>query len=647
MKTTIHGVRLGVLALALTHVFPVLAQTDVPVTTLKEVVVTASRYDQAVQSSPTSASVITAEQIRAVGASDANEAIRKVLGIPFRSDLNGGRNFTLDLRGYGATADQNMVVIVDGLRISENESIPARLSSIDADTIESIEVVRGASSVQWGEGATAGLINIVLKKGAAKGVSGSAALELASFGGVDARAGVRVGGESLALDANVHSSNTHGYRDNNAYRSDTASVGLSGEADHFKWHARLSGEDQGSRFAGSLGFAQFNADPRQTNTPNDFGNYKETRLTTGAEYHLGNWLFGLDVGGKVKDANSYFQGTSPFISAVKSNNLQVSPRVSYATELGESELLVLVGADLQDWEFKGTSNFGQNETAKQHSEAGYVTADLLLPSATRIVAGVRNENVVKAAKDPANFIDYSRPNSLDAWDLGVNQEVATGLNVYGRVAQAYRVANVDDNRYLSTALKPQTSRDYELGIKWTKGTAGGGAFRVFQQDTVNEIAYDPTIFSNVNLDPTKRTGAELEGNAALTDTLRFSGSVQNVQAKFGGGANSGKSIPLVSEWSAAARLSWQIDDVQSVNVGAQYLGSARFNNDNANTCALQIPATTTLDASYAWKKKDWEWSVSGNNLTDKSSYSLAYSCTAGSLYPDNGRSLKLAVKYKL
>lgn len=645
MKTIPHGTRPGVLWLALCAAHPAFGQTDTP-TTLKEVVVTASRYEQAVQSGTTSASVITADQIKAVGASDANEAIRKVLGIPFRSDLTGARNYSLDLRGYGGTADQNVVVIVDGLRISENEGIPARLSSIDADSIESIEVVRGASSVQWGEGATAGLINIVLKKGAPKGVSGSASLELASFGGVDVRGNLRVGTESLAVDANVHSANSRGYRDNSAYRDDTADVGLSGGVDHFKWHARLSGEDQGARLPGALSFAQFNADPRQTVKPYDYANYKETRLATGAEYHLGDWLFSLDVGGKIKDANSYFAGTSPFASTVTSSNLQVSPRVRYATEIGAAELLVLVGADLQDWDFKGTSNFGQNESAKQHNEAGYATVDLLLPSATRIVAGVRSENVVKSAKDVANFIDYSRPNALDAWDLGLNQEISKGLNVYGRAAQAYRVANVDDNRYLTTALKPQTSRDMELGIKWNRAN-GGGAFRVFQQDTVNEIAYDPTAFSNVNLDPTKRSGAELEGNLALTDSVRISGALQQVQAKFAGGPNNGKNIPLVSDMSAAVRVSWQIDDVQSVEVGTQYLGSARFNDDNANTCAAQIPATTTLDARYAWKKKDWEWSVSGNNLTDKSSYSLAYSCANGSLYPDNGRSIKLALKYKL
>ena len=645
MKSATNGARLSVLSLALCGAFSAYAQTE-SAPALKEVVVTASRYDQAVQSSPVSSSVISAAQIKASGASDANEAIRKVLGIPFRTDLTGGRNYTLDLRGYGPTAEQNLVVVVDGLRISENDYGTARLSAIDADSIESIEVVHGASSVQWGEGAIAGLINIVLKKSAQQGLSGSGAMELSSFGGTDVRANVRLGGEHMTVDATARSATSKGYRDNNTYREDTASIGVSGAEDTFKWHARLSGENQGSRFPGSLTFDQFHSDPRQTNTQNDFGNYEETRLSTGAEYRLRNWLFGLDIGGRVKDSDGYFKGPPVYSSTNHSNGLQVSPRLGYSTDIGASALFVLVGADYQTWDYKATNNFGQNESAKQNNEAGYVTADLLLPTGTRIITGVRSENVTKSASDPANFIDYTRPNALEAWDLGVNQEIGAGLNLYARAAQAYRVSNVDDNRYLTTALKPQTSRDLELGIKWNRGESGSGALRVFQQDTTNEIAYDPTLFSNVNLDPTRRIGIEVEGNMALTSNLRLSGSVQKLQAHYSAGPNDGKEFPLVSSVSAAVRLSWQVDANQSVDLGVQHLGDARFGNDNANTCAAMIPASTTLDARYAWKQAAWEWSVQGSNLTDQSSYSYAYSCATGNLYPDNGRSLKLGMKYK-
>ena len=102
------------------------------------VVVTASRMVSPVQTAPVAASVITSEQMARAGVADANEAIRKLGGVAARSDLNNGRENVLDLRGYGETAGQNLVVLLDGMRISENELASARLSAIPLAQIERI-----------------------------------------------------------------------------------------------------------------------------------------------------------------------------------------------------------------------------------------------------------------------------------------------------------------------------------------------------------------------------------------------------------------------------------------------------------------------------------------------------------------------------
>ena len=77
-----------------------------------------------------------------------------------------------------------------------------------------------------------------------------------------------------------------------------------------------------------------------------------------------------------------------------------------------------------------------------------------------------------------------------------------------------------------------------------------------------------------------------------------------------------------------------------------HLGSARYGNDHANTCASQIPASTLLDAGYRWHQGKMELTLAGSNLTGAKSYSQAFSCVTGSLYPDPGRALKAAVRWK-
>lgn len=643
MKTCISNARLAALPLALAAIFPchVLAQT---VSQLRETVVTANRVEQDLPSAPFSAIVLTGEEILASGANDANDAIRRLVGIPSRTDLRGGRNYSLDLLGFGATADQNVVVIVDGVRISENELATARLSAISPEMIESIEIIRGGSSVQWGEGASAGLINVVLKRSASAGLTGSASLQLESFSGRDARAQLQGGNAHAGFDVNLRQRESDGYRINSENKQETASVGVNGSAGAVGLRARVSSENEKSRFPGGLTFAQYAANSRQTVTPNDLGNYAETRVSAGIDYTLDAWKFALDIGQRNRQSAGYFVGSS-YNSQSKSDSQQVSPKATYAGRVGSSALKVVVGLDFNRWNYNSVDNSGQNENATQDNRALYLIGDLLLPSNTRLTAGVRQEKVNKKALDAVNLVNYDRPDSLKAWDIGANQALSGGFNVYARGAQAYRLPNVDENRYLFAALRPQVTRDIEMGVKWQSVAGQRAGMRVFRQKATDEIAYDPTLFSNVNLDPTRRAGIELNGQVSLASNLTLNGSLQTVDAKFSEGPNAGKEIPLVSQTSAALRVNWQIDTRQRLGVGVQHLGKARFGNDNANDCARMIPANTLVDVRYVWKMDHVELSLAADNLTDRKSYSQAFNCVTGSIYPDPGRVLQASVKY--
>ncbi|MBC7445196.1 MAG: TonB-dependent receptor [Polaromonas sp.] len=643
MKTCIFNARLAALPLALAAIFPchVLAQT---VSQLRETVVTANRVEQDLPSAPFSAIVLTGEEILASGANDANDAIRRLVGIPSRTDLRGGRNYSLDLLGFGATADQNVVVIVDGVRISENELATARLSAISPEMIESIEIIRGGSSVQWGEGASAGLINVVLKRSASAGLTGSASLQLESFSGRDARAQLQGGNAHAGFDVNLRQRESDGYRINSENKQETASAGVNGSAGAVGLRARVSSENEKSRFPGGLTFAQYAANSRQTVTPNDFGNYAETRVSAGIDYTLDAWKFALDIGQRNRQSAGYFVGSS-YNSQSKSDSQQVSPKATYAGRVGSSALKVVVGLDFNRWNYNSVDNSGQNENATQDNRALYLIGDLLLPSNTRLTAGVRQEKVNKKALDAVNLVNYDRPDSLKAWDIGANQALSGGFNVYARGAQAYRLPNVDENRYLFAALRPQVTRDIEMGVKWQSVAGQRAGMRVFRQKATDEIAYDPTLFSNVNLDPTRRAGIELNGQVSLASNLTLNGSLQTVDAKFSEGPNAGKEIPLVSQTSAALRVNWQIDTRQRLGVGVQHLGKARFGNDNANDCARMIPANTLVDVRYVWKMDRVELSLAADNLTDRKSYSQAFNCVTGSIYPDPGRVLQASVKY--
>ena len=179
---------------------PLVAQSLAAV--LPTVLVTGSRFASPLTAAPIGASVISADDIRRAGATDVNEAIRKVAGVFGRQSLDASPDFSLDLRGFGSNSAQNMVVLVDGVRLSENEQANPVLSTIPIDTVERIEIVRGGSSVLYGDGATAGVIQIITKDAAKRGATrASLSAEIGTLHSWDTRASIAGAIGGVAVDA--------------------------------------------------------------------------------------------------------------------------------------------------------------------------------------------------------------------------------------------------------------------------------------------------------------------------------------------------------------------------------------------------------------------------------------------------------------
>jgi iron complex outermembrane receptor protein len=615
--------------------FPAVAQVETG-QKLTPVTVSASRFEST--EAPIGATVITAEQIREAGVNNVNEAIRKIAGVYGRQNFSGTSDFTLDLNGFGTTSDNNIVVMVDGIRISENEQTPTLMSSIPIDTVERIEIVRSGSSVLFGDGATGGTIQIITKRGIANTTRGSVFAEVGSFGYQEARASISKGWDNFVLNANVGSIHADNYRANSGLRQDTFSGGLQWMVKDARLGFRIDSSRQDSRFPGSLTEAQYQSNPRQSFKPNEYGSFDVDRYTLFGEKKFGNLTLMADLSRQLKNTE-FFQGA---LNKARTEMSQFSPRLRYVSSVGSLANEFVAGLDFTHWNKVG----GWASTDSTQKSTAIYFRDEIKSGKARIAFGARHERFEKSAFDTVTLLNqYQNKAPVNAWSLEGAYQIQPLLNIFAKAGRSYRIANIDDNfgKSSNELLKPQTSDDLELGVSFGNSDQKLTA-RVFQHKLKNELLYDPTIFSNVNLDPTKRTGIEIEGRTRLTEAFTLTGVLQHIEAKFTEGPYTGREMVLVPKNTATLRLNWLPGNEHSADAGVQWVDKQRYGDDFSNACTVKMPSFVTLDARYAVRVGAWELAVRGTNLTDKNYFTNAFGACGGGIYPDPGRAVRFSAR---
>ncbi|MBI5519149.1 MAG: TonB-dependent receptor [Desulfovibrio sp.] len=128
--------------------------------TLDEVLVTARGIPAPASQTPGSIGVVTQEDIRENGTTSVADALARIPGVTKNGDSPWGAD--VNIRGLGR--DQ-VVVLIDGVRVNTTTDINGRLGVVNENDIERIEVLKGPISALYGSGSIGGVVNIITKKG--------------------------------------------------------------------------------------------------------------------------------------------------------------------------------------------------------------------------------------------------------------------------------------------------------------------------------------------------------------------------------------------------------------------------------------------------------------------------------------------------
>jgi iron complex outermembrane receptor protein len=642
------------LAVSLSH-----AQTQTaPARSLSETVVTAARTPQDPTLLPQGVLVITAEQIQAAGMTHANEAIRWLGGVVGRIDTSGGRDQTLDLRGFGEAASSNVVILVDGVRQNEGDSAGASLSWIPIESIERIEIVRGSGSVMYGEGATAGVINIITQKGLTE-PGGSASVALGSHATRDARVSVNTVADAWRLQVHANAFDTDNHRDNYAVQERSALARATWAQGGAQWSFQLGTQTNHTRLPGGITPADFASNPRKTYKPDDHGSSQTHNLLVSGEMPLGDWRMALDLSRRLIQVDSDLV-SDDYVSANRTSSKRIGLRSWTEFSWGDARHRFLVGLDSERWQQDKNSNYFDSwagarafdaTVVDQNSEAAYVRHEVGFSSlGVKLHAGARRTLSTRQAS--GSTVGTLQANNT-SWELGAALRTGQEGEVFGRLGSSFRLANADEFSCYAiycpaqtvNLLKPQTSRDTELGYRH-KLAWGNWSARYYRNDLHDEIGLGSDQFSNMNYDPTRREGLELDVKARLGQALDAGVQLAQRRAVFRSGDHAGKQVPLVPTQSLTAHLTYRMSATQQWLLSSQWVSDQRIAGDLDNTCADRIAGYGTLNLRYSQKVDRWLLSAVVNNLADHRYYNFRSRCDASkkSVYPEAGRTLMVSAQ---
>jgi iron complex outermembrane receptor protein len=630
-----------------------------------------------------SSTVITAQEIERSPGTTLQDVLAREPGIQVINQfgmVNGARS-AVDMRGFGATASSNTLVLINGRRLNDIDMAGVDFSAIPKSSVERIEITRGNSgAVLYGDNAVGGVINIVTKNAFDLPPSARIQAGFGSFnyleGNVSANTSARTSMGQFATSVDANAIRSDGYRENNKLRQENA-VG------DFRWsngkdttaYFNVSADNQHLGLPGgrrvTTTTSELVTNRRGAATPFDFADKNGINGTLGVTHTLwqGTELV-VDGGVRHKNQESgFFSAFGPaFDTGFKANltALSATPRLLSQHMIAGLPGKLITGVDVYHtiYEQNRSQHLGDPPIHRynldQTTAALYAQETINVRPDTDLAFGGRVQRNATSARDrwdpnaPGGG-PFSGPQGLPydnsevqyAWHVGIEHRVTQQVAFFGRAARSFRLPTVDERVASSpfgvaTAfdLKTQTSHDVEGGIR---ASAGPLTWQIsaYYMLLNNELFFSPANFTNTNLDPTKRYGVENIVTWRVVEYLRVKAGLAYTRSIFREGPFAGHDVPLVSPWTGSVAVSWDIYQKYLVlDAVARFFSNRRMDNDAPNVQPF-IPGVAVVDVRIGGEIDKFFWSVSVQNVfnTLYFEYAIASAFVLGTYnaYPLPGR----------
>ena len=610
-----HRHSLGRCVLAALCCVSVVAFADGSPTTLGQIIVTATRTAQTEDQTLAPVTVITRAEIELLQPSSLQDLLNDTPGMAISNQGGPGKQTSMFLRGTNAN---QVLVLVDGIRVGNATSGTTPVQDIPVDQIQRIEIVRGPFSSLYGSEAIGGVIQIFLRH-APGTFTPNASVGLGSYSHWKASSGFSAAGDKGWIAVQATHDQTKGI---NACRVGAAEAFAGCFADQ---PDRDGFHDNALTIHGAYQFdAQWSADAL-------------AMRTQGFDKYDGSFSDSDDYSTQVVGGQLHFR---------PNDNLNLSLRVGSSSDfdedflqdvyvdhfdtrrtLGSLQADVALGGGLlsagMDWQREAVaSNYTFTEDAR--TDRGVFAQWQRTFGAQSLQANVRRD-------DNSQFGGKTTGSVLWGWNF------AKDLRVTASWGTAFRAPTFNDLYYPGFSnpnLRPESSRNVEIGLRGTPGW-GHWSLSAYRNDVSDMITWDAALNQPNNIDRARITGLEgVVGGKLAGWNVRATATLMNARDNATGGFYDGNELPR------RPRRSARLDADRSFgrfSVGASWYIAGRTYDDIANQDPLGGYTLTNLRAGWQ-VNRDWKLQLALNNAFDKTYETAGY-------YNQPGRNVMLTLSW--
>lgn len=488
--------------------------------TLPQVVVTASRNEQAHEDALPHTSVLTSDDIRNSAAIDLPSLLQREAGIQLVQSGGLGQATSLFMRG--STAAQ-VLILLDGVPLRrEAWSAAPALEHVLPAQIERIEIVRGNVSAIYGSGAVGGVIQIFTHKPDA-GSQQSFFVETGSQGTTTVTGGISglfnttryafsvTGVSSDGISARNSAQYPTENPDRDGYRNNSLSGLIAQE-----WR---SGQEFGLRLLANS--SKYDFDGLGTGVSTDIGRGKSSQDTIALfskNRISSDWESTLTLSqNKTRNDNKY-DSIDPSVYVYYVRDAGKNDLAQWLNQIRLSETTILnIGAE-SGRDSLDSTDFLASSTAAYHRYRSSVYSGINSNLGKhQFQFNLRRDAIGLAGNETTDYAGYA-------------YTLTSGLKLIASSSSAFNAPTLIqqfDPTYGNTTLRAERARSREIGVQQK---IGGGLIRLtaFRTSTRDQFSYDPSTYVTVNIDRARNEGFEVSGYGEWAGTqVRFSLTLQD------------------------------------------------------------------------------------------------------------------------